>query len=97
MTGGLNLHVMFNSTHNLDTFSRNSVVLKKLKRFEQKTVNLLTLLSFTTAEKGILESPVCVGWMDESGLSSAFNHSWSYHRLQVGGVYRCMRGELIWS
>ena len=24
------------------------------------------------------------GWMDESGLYSAFNHSWSYHRLQVG-------------
>ncbi len=28
-----------------------------------------------------------VGWMDESGLYSAFNHSWSYHRLQVVGVY----------
>ena len=27
------------------------------------------------------------GWMDESGLWSAFNHSWSYHRLQFVGVY----------
>ncbi len=27
------------------------------------------------------------GCMDESGLCSAFNHSWSYHRLQVVGVY----------
>ena len=26
-------------------------------------------------------------WMDESGLYSAFNHSWSYHHLQVVGVY----------
>ncbi len=25
--------------------------------------------------------------MDESGLWSAFNHSWSYQRLQVVGVY----------
>ncbi len=29
----------------------------------------------------------------KSGLQSAFNHSWSYHRLQAGfsGVCRCMR------
>ncbi len=37
------------------------------------------------------------GWEGggESGLQSAFNHSWSYHRLQVGfgGVCRCMRGD----
>ncbi len=34
-----------------------------------------------------------------SGLYSAFNHSWSYHRLQVGfgGVCRCMRGDLMWT
>ncbi len=35
----------------------------------------------------------------ESGLWSAFNHSLSYHRLQVGfgGVCRCMRGDLMWT
>ncbi len=30
--------------------------------------------------------------------SRFFNHSWSYHRLQVGfgGVCRCMAGDLMW-
>ncbi len=33
----------------------------------------------------------------KSGLESAFNHSWSHHRPQVGlvGVCRCMRGDLM--
>ncbi len=35
----------------------------------------------------------------ESGLQSAFNHSWSYHRLQFGfgGVCRCVPGDLVWT
>ncbi len=38
---------------------------------------------------------ICLKVVGESGLESAFNHSWSYHRLQVGfgGVCRCMRGD----
>ncbi len=27
------------------------------------------------------------GWMNQAYYKSAFNHSWSYHRLQVVGVY----------
>ncbi len=43
--------------------------------------------------------PRCDVQGDESGLWSAFNHSWSYPRLQFGsgGVCRCMRGDLMWT
>ncbi len=39
-----------------------------------------------------------VGGVNQA-YNSAFNHSWSYHRLQVGfgGVCRCMRGDLMWT
>ncbi len=35
----------------------------------------------------------------ESGVYSAFNHTWSKNWLQVGvgGVCRCMRGDLMWT
>ena len=41
--------------------------------------------------------PLKIQRMGGSDLKSVFNHSWSYHRLQVGfgGACRCRCGELI--
>ncbi len=43
--------------------------------------------------------PLKIQRMGGSDLKSVFNHSWSYHRLQVGfgGACRCRCGELIFG